>query len=87
MYRISQDSIAIVYHVNVAGEFKPQFIQQPEQLNQLAYPLYLLVGDKNITGLQSAATAAHRLEWPLPILQGWFREDTYTLYYLERSPL
>jgi 4-amino-4-deoxy-L-arabinose transferase-like glycosyltransferase len=87
MYNIGKDSIGVIYHVNVEGEFNPEFINQPNQLPGLVYPLYLMINDKNISSLQAAASSKFQVELPMPIYQGFFRDGNYTVYYLEHSPL
>ena len=86
LYGINKDSLAIVYHVNVDGEFKPLFINQPQQLADLSYPVYLLISDKTARSLAGGNSTDERLDWPEPACQGLFRDGDYTVYYLERAP-
>jgi len=85
-YGIGKDSLAIVYHVNVIGDFRPQFVDQVEQLAQLHYPLYLLISDKARRSLAAAGSADERPEWPQPAYRGFFRDGDYSVYYLEQPP-
>ena len=86
LYDISRDSIDIVYHVNVEGEFKPLFIDQPADLKALEYPVYLMVKDGNKNIVNKASATAVQVEWPHPIHEGFFRDGSYSIYYLEHSP-
>jgi hypothetical protein len=86
MYGVGKDSLAIVYHVNVADEFRPLFINQVEQLRSLHYPLYLLISDKESKLLTSAGRRGQGIEWPQPVYQGLFRDDDYSVYYLQQPP-
>ena len=84
LYAINKDSLAIVYHVNVAGEFRPQFINRAEQLANLRYPLYLLISDRNSRLLAGAGSGGAAIEWPPPVYRGLFRDGDYSVYYLQR---
>jgi 4-amino-4-deoxy-L-arabinose transferase-like glycosyltransferase len=86
MYGVGKDSLAIVYHVNVADEFRPLFINQVEQLRSLHYPLYLLISDKESKLLTSAGRRGQGIEWPQPVYQGLFRDGNYSVYYLQQPP-
>ncbi|WP_299160769.1 glycosyltransferase [Accumulibacter sp.] len=86
LYGISKDSLAIVYHVNVAGDFRPQFVNQGEPLAALHYPLYLLISDRGRRALASPSSGDERAEWPTPAYRGYFRDGDYSVYYLEQPP-
>jgi 4-amino-4-deoxy-L-arabinose transferase-like glycosyltransferase len=86
LYDVSKDSLAIVYHVNVLGDFQPQFVDQRQQLATLRYPVYLLISDKARGSLASASSGAGRAAWPTPVYRGYFREGDYSVYYLEQAP-
>ncbi|WP_313951379.1 glycosyltransferase [Accumulibacter sp.] len=86
LYGIGKDSLAIVYHVNVAGDFQPQFVDQVTQLLELRYPVYLLISDRNRRSLASASSGGEPLELPTPAYHGFFRDGDYSVYYLEQPP-
>ncbi|MBE2259882.1 MAG: glycosyltransferase [Rhodobacteraceae bacterium] len=86
LYGLNRDGPAIVYHVNVEGEFTPQFIDRAQQLTELHYPLYLVISDRNSSALASARAAEGRPALPAAAYRGWFRDGEYRVYYLEQPP-
>ncbi|SBT10028.1 conserved membrane hypothetical protein [Candidatus Accumulibacter aalborgensis] len=86
MYGIGRDSLAIAYHVNVDGEFQPQFIDRPAQLAELSYPVYLLISARNMAAMAGENATQPKPRWPAPVGHGLLRESEYSVYYLEHSP-
>jgi len=85
MYNISQDSLAIAYHVNVDGEFKPTFTYSAQQLTKLSPPFYLLISDADSLTLQEKYLTASGARWPLPVYKGKLRNADYRVYYFEQA--